>query len=322
MTEQTELDQVSTSVGQQLHKVRQQKQLSVPNIAQKLCLKEHIIYALENDETLSNVAPTFVKGYIRAYAKILGLDGESLVEQYNAAHSEDSRYNAPMISFSRKVARESIDSRWMLVTYGVVAILILMVIIWWYQQTQTNSLVVTSSHPIVQEPSSGLEPSAHLKPLDEPESKENPVSFTSETVSESEPAALVPVPLPNKQQEQSAPDISQVITALENADPDVDGPLLANVNLETETSDETTSIELVFTFAEDCWIKVTDATGNDIAYGVKDAGRIMPVSGMPPFSVVLGAPAGVSISYAGTPVDLSGFPYNRTARFNLPLEAQ
>ena len=45
MTEQTELDQVSTSVGQQLHKVRQQKQLSVPNIAQKLCLKEHIIYA-------------------------------------------------------------------------------------------------------------------------------------------------------------------------------------------------------------------------------------------------------------------------------------
>ena len=158
--------------------------------------------------------------------------------------------------------------------------------------------------------------------MDEPESKENPVSFTSETVSESEPAALVPVPLPNKQQEQSAPDISQVITALENADPDVDGPLLANVNLETETSDETTSIELVFTFAEDCWIKVTDATGNDIAYGVKDAGRIMPVSGMPPFSVVLGAPAGVSISYAGTPVDLSGFPYNRTARFNLPLEAQ
>jgi len=320
MTEQTELDQVSTSVGQQLHRVRQQKQLSVPNIAQQLCLKEHIIYALENDETLSNVAPTFVKGYIRAYAKILGLDGESLVEQYNAAHSEDSRYNAPMISFSRKVARENIDSRWMLVTYGVVAILILMVIIWWYQQT--NSLVVTPSNPIVQEPSASIEPSADLKPLGEPESKENPVSFTAETVSELEPAALVPVPLPNKQQEQSAPDISQVITALENADPDVDGPLLANVNFETETSDETTSIELVFTFAEDCWIKVTDATGNDIAYGVKDAGRVMPVSGMPPFSVVLGAPAGVSISYAGTPVDLSGFPYNRTARFNLPLEAQ
>ena len=328
MTEQTEHGQVSTSVGQQLHKVRQQKQLSVPNIAQQLCLKEQIIYALENDETLSNVAPTFVKGYIRAYAKILGLDGESLVEQYNAAHSEDSQYNAPMISFSRKVARESIDSRWMLVTYGVVAILILMIIIWWYQQTQTNSLVVTPANPIVQEPSAVIEPSestepsADLKPLSEPESTENPVSVTAETVSELEPSALVTVPLLNTEQEQSAPDISQVITALENADPDVDRPLLANVNFETELSEETSSIELVFTFAEDCWIKVTDATGNDIAYGVKDAGRVMPVSGMPPFSVVLGAPAGVSISYAGTPVDLSGFPYNRTARFNLPLEAQ
>ena len=335
MIEQNELEPVSTSVGQQLHKARQQKQLSVSHIAQQLCLKEPIIHALENDDSLSNVAPTFVKGYIRAYAKILELDGEKLVEQYHSAHSEDAQYNAPMISFSRKVARESVDSRWMLVTYGVVVILVLMIILWWYQQTQTNSLVVTPSRTVTQEPSAAQVPSVSDEPLvlEEPLASEEPViesnvseradTFQStEIVDESDTSEIIAEATFENEQQDVAPNITQVIAALENADPDLDEPLLANVTNASDISEDNSTIEMVFTFTEDCWIKITDANGNDIAYGVKDAGRVMPVSGVPPFSVVLGAPSGVAIRYDGTPIDLSRFPDNRTARFSLPLEAQ
>ena len=67
-----------------------------------------------------------------------------------------------MISFSRKVARENVDSRWMLVTYGVIAILVFLIITWWYQQTQTNTLVVVPSNPTVQEPPASVKPSASV----------------------------------------------------------------------------------------------------------------------------------------------------------------
>lgn len=78
-------------------------------------------------------------------------------------------------------------------------------------------------------------------------------------------------------------------------------------------------VELVFTFSGDCWMKLTDATGEDVAYGIKQAGRIMPVSGVPPFEVVLGAPESVQISYAGSAIDMTRFRPGYTARFQLPL---
>lgn len=78
-------------------------------------------------------------------------------------------------------------------------------------------------------------------------------------------------------------------------------------------------VDLVFTFSGDCWMKLTDATGEDVAYGIKQAGRVMPVSGVPPFEVVLGAPESVQISYAGEAIDMTRFRSGYTARFQLPL---
>lgn len=76
-------------------------------------------------------------------------------------------------------------------------------------------------------------------------------------------------------------------------------------------------VELVFTFTEDCWMNLVDATGEAIAYGIKSAGRVMPVSGIPPFEVKLGAPQAVSLTVAGEPYDMSAFPAGRTATFTI-----
>ncbi|XOV79376.1 MAG: RodZ domain-containing protein [Aestuariibacter sp.] len=73
--------------------------------------------------------------------------------------------------------------------------------------------------------------------------------------------------------------------------------------------------ELVFHFSGDCWMNLTDATGEVVAYGVKESGYVMPVSGVPPFEVVLGAPQVVAITVDGEPHDMSVYPAGRTARF-------
>jgi cytoskeleton protein RodZ len=114
-------------------------------------------------------------------------------------------------------------------------------------------------------------------------------------------------------------NIAQVLDLLENDAPDVESELRL-FDDDMSASNDVEIVELMFTFSNDCWIKITDATGNDIAYGVKKQGRVMPVSGQPPFSVILGAPASVKVKYAGTPVDISFLPSDRTGRFVLPLQ--
>lgn len=77
-------------------------------------------------------------------------------------------------------------------------------------------------------------------------------------------------------------------------------------------------VDLIFEFSGDCWMTLTDATGEDIAFGVKASGYVMPVSGIPPFEVVLGAPEVVQISYNGQPIDMTRHRAGYTARFTLP----
>ena len=55
----------------------------------------------------------------------------------------------------------------------------------------------------------------------------------------------------------------------------------------------------------------------DMQFSVK--GRVMPVTGIPPFVVTLGAPEVVKIRYAGESIDMSFLPSGRIANFNLPL---
>lgn len=82
------------------------------------------------------------------------------------------------------------------------------------------------------------------------------------------------------------------------------------------------TVDLVFTFEDDCWVSVKDKNGDTIAYGVKKKGRVMEVSGIPPINVVLGAPQNVQINFGGLEVDMSVFPGGRSANFDLPIGSE
>jgi cytoskeleton protein RodZ len=78
-------------------------------------------------------------------------------------------------------------------------------------------------------------------------------------------------------------------------------------------------ISMTFTFSEDCWVNIADATGEVIATGVKQQGRVMDIRGIPPVAVTLGAPDNVRISVNGELADITSFQNGKIARFTLPL---
>jgi cytoskeleton protein RodZ len=82
------------------------------------------------------------------------------------------------------------------------------------------------------------------------------------------------------------------------------------------------TVDVAFTFLEDCWVSVKDGNGETMAYGVKTKGRVMTVSGVPPVRVILGAPSVVEVDFGGLKIDMSVFPGGESARFNLPIESE
>ncbi|MDC1346385.1 DUF4115 domain-containing protein [Glaciecola sp.] len=345
MTDSTEVDTQFDTPGSLLSQARNAKGFTAADIAQKLRLKVGIIEALERDEVLSTISLTFTKGYVRSYAKLLGLNENHIIQLFNELHISDDLTPKKMQSFSRKVSREHNDSRWMIVTYSIIALVILLSILWWVQHQSEPFFAAKSNVPEAEQSVSeslqtpvfdaieddsftlnAVEIDSELTDLTNATEAEAEAEVDIETGSDLAPyeqaefadetTTAIPDFIPNTNPE----NINQVLTVLENNDPDVESELRLFADDNESMQDSNELVELIFSFSGDCWIKITDATGNDIAYGVKKAGRVMPVIGQAPFSVILGAPRSVNVQYDGEPIDISFLPSDRTGRFVLPLQ--
>ena len=72
-----------TGPGRLLRQARQDLRLAPEDVAQILHLSSKQITALEADDFQSLPGPTYVRGYLRGYAQLLGLSPEKVVEIYN-----------------------------------------------------------------------------------------------------------------------------------------------------------------------------------------------------------------------------------------------
>lgn len=74
--------------GAELARAREEAGTSLRAMADTLHLPEKQVRALENDDYANLPPPTFVRGYLRAYARTLGLDAEDIVGLYDTLEVE------------------------------------------------------------------------------------------------------------------------------------------------------------------------------------------------------------------------------------------
>ena len=288
--------------GQILRQARERSKLSVQDIADKMKLKRALIEDIEQDNFDINISLTFVRGYLKLYAKHVHVEETEVLNAYEKL-STQKREPAKLQSFSRRVANQSNDDKLMLVTYLISAVIITLVVIYWFQQSSTDA---TASN-VTKYPENVI--SQEILPLEQ--------TLTSD-------AATLLSPQINVNMSSDDSNVTkELITDNQSISPEKysDTDSLAVLADATETSIVETKapVKLIFEFSGDCWLNLTDATGENIAYGVKVNGRVMPVNGIPPFVVTLGAPEVVKIRYAGESIDMSFLPSGRIAKFNLPL---
>ena len=131
-----DLDEVATipvlrGPGEQLRSAREAAGTSVHEIATHMHLDSRVILALEADDYDQLPAPTFVRGYLRGYARLLDLDSEPIVRAFE---QRDLAPPSLVADISLKSRVHGGDFPIRLVTYLVIAALIVLVILWWRSQ--------------------------------------------------------------------------------------------------------------------------------------------------------------------------------------------
>ncbi|MEZ8698875.1 cytoskeleton protein RodZ [Vibrio lentus] len=290
--------------GTLLKNKRESLGLTQKQISDRLKLRVTLIQQIEENQFESDQVATFMRGYIRSYAKYVNLDEKVVLSALH--HAGDAQHQEQeMLSFSRKTKTEKHNSRIMILTWSIFAVIAGISSLWWWQNQQqdtlSQSLVNTeSSEELVVEES--LDP--ELTSLEVIEAEQN--TETSPVTENSDDLLTV----------VSAAEASENVEQVEETQ---DVAEVTPVAAESETvTPEPAANELVMQFSADCWIQVKDAAGKTLSTGIKKAGQTLNLSGTAPYKVILGAPEGVSMTFASEPVDLSGYTSGKVARITLP----
>lgn len=340
------------SPGKILRERRESLGLTQQQIANKIYLKASQINDLEEDNLDSGASITFTKGYIRNYAKQLGLEAEELVATFEQFHNDVEPPTTKLQSFSRRVAKQTHDDRWMMVTYVILLLIIAGVVVWWYQQPSDEEGVEI---PLLNKIRDGMVSSTPSDVNGSDIADENIQSEADTVADDSSTSDSADITENSNQSDRaSEPEIDDSVdngSVSTNNDDTSATPEDINTAQDSEISSPSTTtglntdatevasvdnteptvgldnsndtnvmpISMTFTFIDDCWVNIKDATDEAIAYGIKKAGRVMEIQGIPPVEVTLGVPENVRLSVNGESVDISSYQNGRTARFTLPM---
>lgn len=194
--------------------------------------------------------------------------------------NQETVKKSKMQSFSKRTEKEAHDSRLMLVSYIILAIAIGSSALWWWQ----------NSTPLNQQ--TATKPVIDLSTQDITQTQSQPVNTDDQQIELVQPETNAPEQPIQIREEPISEPVQQEQNGLST---------------------------VVMLFNEDSWVEIHDGEGEKVAFGVKKAGYEMTVTGTPPFSVVLGKHQVVEITLNGEAIDISNFPKNRLAKFNLPL---
>ncbi|MEZ8093406.1 cytoskeleton protein RodZ [Photobacterium swingsii] len=313
--------------GDVLRQAREEQGYSQKDIASRLRLRQTVIDDIENNNFEAAQSATFTRGYVRSYAKFVGLNEDELLSQLDKlGHAQPKEQE--MQSFSRRTKREKHDNRIMSLTWVLGTVFVGLTAWWWWQSQQISQeaeivSVTSAAQPLDESLANAntLAPSVNQTTASDASAANNSALLgeTSQATTDqapTSPALTSPVTEP-----ATLPELEATFSpepAIVQA-PDMAEEVLEEVTLEDEaTSQVAPDTDLALTFAGDCWIDIRDANGKRLDTGIKKAGETLNLNGTAPYKIVLGAPGVVKMHYKGEQVDLSVYPAGKVARLKLP----
>jgi len=328
--------------GETLRKVRESKNLALGDVAVQLNLTAQALRNLEAGAFELLPGHTFARGYVRAYAKLMGLDPSRLVSEFDQYTGTDA--SGSSVASLARIEEPARVSQSLVKFFSVVALVALAGVgfFWWQGETArlggevANGSIehveveaadgTTEIHPLdepedqavaeaqAQAPLAELPPVVAPAPADQPPAGETPAAVetpaTPVAPSEAQPPVVAEVP-------PSAPQASAPVAAEPASEPvpPAETPSAPAPAAPVTAAAGQALVNLQFT--ADCWTQLTDADGKVLLSALKRRGDSVELAGKAPLELRLGYARGAVVLVNGQAVDVAPHIHGETARLKL-----
>jgi cytoskeleton protein RodZ len=302
------------SVGAALAGVREEQQRSLESVAADLHLQPEVVRAIENGDEAKLPAPTFLRGYVRSYARLLGLDDAALTAQLPLL---DEYRPVPLkrVGMRRRSGVSLPRGKWLVWSLVVAALAVMIVYgvpalerLWSQRSGEPVSdqlqLPLTGSEESTESAESVLLPVPNESPVGEEPLIEAEVT---EAVQSGGSGALVDQPGTDEEKQSEAKQTLSV-----EAEADQEKPSESREAAPRRAGPAVIQMR----FLEDSWVEM-EANGRKLVVGVQPAGSERTVRAEPPIRILLGNAPGVELTYRGEAVDITSHQRGKVARLTL-----
>lgn len=278
----------SLTPGERMQQARLALELSVDAVSSRLKISVQNLLALEADRYEKLPGETFVRGYIRAYAKLLGIDCDAALTCYKnylqtlrdttvqVTHGDSSQKTAMPIEKRRQIA---------VALTAVVIVVVLSVV---FSLSDSGDLALGGRASLA----NGENPSpVELKASSDSGAGENAQLIDDTAIGQK--------------------------TAVEVISDAREVKALASTTGETLPLATSSDDLMVLTFASECWVEIVDTRGDVLFTDMKRAGESLSLRGKAPFNVMLGDVRSASIVLNGKPVLISPNGNRKALRFQV-----
>jgi cytoskeleton protein RodZ len=294
--------QLASTAGAQLRAAREALGLSQEMVAQQLKLAPRQVRAIEEDDYARLPGRTFVRGFVRNYARLVHLDPGSVMAGLPRVDGTSPLDRPSLTAASRPMAelpvaatvRRNSSTRW-LIPIVLVAIVAAAGVYEFTRAPSPQRRAPVATENVAPPPTSA------------------PVGQTT---------TVLPNPLDNSKAESVG--VAPVNTAPTAVAPTNDAvsvapaaPTTSAATAVAPAAPQPAEATLQFTFKQKSWVEVKDGNGTAIFVQTGAAGTSQTVTGMPPLDVAIGNAAGVGLMFRGQPVDLAAHTHANIARLLL-----
>jgi len=278
------------SLGDKLRIAREQRALSLDQVADAMHLDEAIIVALEQGHFETLGAPVYVRGHLKAYAQLLGLSADEIVGDFQSGVPEP--IVAPVLQRSG-ITPATINP--VLLAGGALAIVLGLLLGMYvlFDSDDPGDIVATND-------------SIGILAADVPARTTLPADDAVEIVREA--------PVPDVRRTVALPEIVS-----EPQEPVVEEEDVAAAPAEAETpaSRPVATMRLGLQFNQESWVEISDANRR-LLFGLQREGYRREITGEPPFNLLIGNAHGVALTIDDEPFDVPASRMRgKVARFEI-----
>ena len=330
--------------GAALKAARERQGASIAAVATSAHLDESLVGALEEGRYDAFHAPAYIYGYIRAYARFVGVDADPLVRRLDPSWEDSS----PPVEMPRPLKPPLADraQRYLGALFGGLVAIVLIaaaVVLWmagWSSSDwafwKSDDAQVETTQPaepraadtgpatVVTPPPSREEPTPSRNPstgagFEDTEAIEDAAIGTDANAEADAPRRFV-APAPTT--EAPAQDAPDPTGAADSPDLEPAGEDAMPTDVEAQPQSDFTLLppdELALVFDDDSWVEVEDAHGETIHADLGNSGESYSIYGEAPFHIVVGYAPGVQVAFNGEPVALRPHTRSSVARLVVGL---